>query len=219
MYLVFGLGADEPVGSGNVAMYVMISMAAYGAVTATTQRRRERGDRAGDGLGPPARRSRRCGRSPSWPPRRASRWSVAAIPVSLIFAIGAATGARGNCVRLGARRGAVVWLGSALFAVYGLAICLVFRGPNAPGIASGMIVVHGVPRQRLHADERLHPRPRPLHAALRLRRAGPLPAHRGLPADGGGRDPLWLPVANVLAWTVIFALLALWGVRRSRART
>ena len=35
----------------------------------------------------------------------------------------------------------------------------------------------------------------------------------------GGRDPLWLPVANVLAWTVIFSLLALWGVRRSRART
>jgi ABC-2 type transport system permease protein len=35
----------------------------------------------------------------------------------------------------------------------------------------------------------------------------------------GGRDPLWLPVANVLAWTVIFGLVALWGVRRSRART
>ena len=36
MYLVFGLGSDDAVGSGNVAMYVMISMAAYGAVTATT---------------------------------------------------------------------------------------------------------------------------------------------------------------------------------------
>ena len=36
MYLVFGIGSDDPVGSGNVGMYVMISMAAYGAVTATT---------------------------------------------------------------------------------------------------------------------------------------------------------------------------------------
>jgi ABC-2 type transport system permease protein len=36
---------------------------------------------------------------------------------------------------------------------------------------------------------------------------------------GGGRDALWLPVANVLAWTIVFSLLALWGVRRSRART
>ena len=34
-----------------------------------------------------------------------------------------------------------------------------------------------------------------------------------------GREPVWLPVANVLAWTVIFFLPALWGVRRSRART
>ena len=34
-----------------------------------------------------------------------------------------------------------------------------------------------------------------------------------------GREPVWLPVANVLTWTVIFSLPALWGVRRSRART
>ena len=36
MYVVFGLGSDERVGSGNVAMYVMTSMATYAAVTATT---------------------------------------------------------------------------------------------------------------------------------------------------------------------------------------
>ena len=36
MYVVFGLGSDDPVGSADVAMYVMVSMAAYGAVTATT---------------------------------------------------------------------------------------------------------------------------------------------------------------------------------------
>jgi len=37
--LIFGATAaakDETIGNGNVAMYVMISMAAYGAVTATT---------------------------------------------------------------------------------------------------------------------------------------------------------------------------------------
>lgn len=33
------------------------------------------------------------------------------------------------------------------------------------------------------------------------------------------REPVWLPVANVLAWTVIFSPPALWCVRRSRART
>lgn len=33
------------------------------------------------------------------------------------------------------------------------------------------------------------------------------------------REPVRLPVANVLAWTVISSLPALWDVRRSRART
>jgi ABC-2 type transport system permease protein len=38
-YLIFGAtvdAKDATIGNGNVAMYVMISMAAYGAVTATT---------------------------------------------------------------------------------------------------------------------------------------------------------------------------------------
>ena len=65
---------------------------------------------------------------------------VAAVPVALIYAIGAATGARGNASDW-LRQAAVVWLGSALFAVYGLAVCLVFRASNAAGIASGMIVI------------------------------------------------------------------------------
>ena len=139
MYLVFGLGSDDPVGSGNVGMYVMISMAAYGAVDRDHQRRRQRGDGAGDGLGPPARpdpdapagfvaakaggRDDRGGdaRRPDLRDRRRHRR-----PRQLDRLVLAAT---------------VVWLGSALFAIYGLAICLVFRGSNAPGIASGMIVV------------------------------------------------------------------------------
>ena len=36
---------------------------------------------------------------------------------------------------------AIVWAGSALFAIYGLAVCLAFRSHNAIGIASGLIVV------------------------------------------------------------------------------
>ena len=39
MYLIFGASPDygsEPIRDGNVAMWVMIAMAAYGAVSATT---------------------------------------------------------------------------------------------------------------------------------------------------------------------------------------
>jgi ABC-2 type transport system permease protein len=142
---------------------------------------------------------------------------VAAMPVALIFAIGAATGARGTWSDwvLGA---VIVWLGSALFAIYGLAVALVFRGTNAPGIASGFIVIMAflgglfTPVSGVMLDIG---RLTPLYGYAALAH---YPLTDGwLPVDG--RDPLWLPVANVLAWTVIFSLLAMWGVRRSRART
>ena len=143
--------------------------------------------------------------------------AVAAVPVTLIFAIGAATGARGSWSDW-VLTGALVWLGSALFAIYGLAICLVFRGSNAPGIASGMIVVMAflgnvfTPMDGLMLDIG---RLTPLYGYAALAR---YPLTEGwLPV--GGQDPVWLPVANVLAWTVIFSLLAMWGVRRTRART
>jgi len=142
---------------------------------------------------------------------------VAAMPVALIFLIGALTGARGDWSdwALGA---AIVWLGSALFAIYGLAISLLFRGSNAPGIASGFIVVMAflgglfTPMSGVMLDIG---RVTPLYGYAALAR---FPLTDGWLPDGG-RDALWLPVANVLAWTVIFSLLAMWGVRRSRART
>ena len=216
MFLVFGLGSQDAVGSGNVAMYVMISMAAYGAVTATTGVAGSAATEQVMGWG------RQLGLTPMRPlafvaTKAAVAMVVAAMPVGLIFAIGAATGARGDWSDW-LLAAVVVWLGSALFAIYGLAICLVFRGPNAPGIASGMIVVMAflgnvfTPMSGFMLDLG---RLTPLYGYAALAR---FPLTDGwLPV--GGQDPLWLPVANVLAWTVIFALLAMWGVRRSRART
>lgn len=216
MYLVFGLGSDDPVGSGNVAMYVMVSMAAYGAVTATTSAAGSAATEQLMGWG------RQLGLTPVRPlgfvvAKAAVAMAVAAVPVALVFALGAATGARGDWTDW-TLAAAIAWLGSALFAIYGLAVCLVLRGTNAPGIASGMIVVMAFlgnvfsPIDGLLLDIG---RLTPLYGYAALARF-PLTDGR-LPV--GGQDPLWLPVANVLAWTVIFSLLAVWGVRRSRART
>lgn len=216
MYLVFGIGSDDPVGSGNVGMYVMISMAAYGAVTATTSVAGSAATEQVMGWG------RQLGLTPMRPvafvaAKAGVAMAVATVPVVAIFGIGAATGARGDWADW-LLSGALVWLGSALFAVYGLAICLVFRGPNAPGIASGLVVVLAflgnvfTPMSGFMLDLG---RLTPLYGYVALARFPLTEGH--LPV--GGRDPLWLPVANVLAWTVIFGLMALWGVRRSRART
>ena len=216
MYLVFGLGSEEPVGSGNVAAYVMISMAAYGAVTATTSVAGSAATEQVMGWG------RQLGLTPVRPlafvaAKAGVAMSVALVPVTSIFAIGAATGARGDAADW-VLAGVIVWLGSALFAVYGLAVCLAFRSENSVGIASGLIVVMAflgnvfTPMDGLMLDIG---RLTPLYGYAALAR---FPLTDGsLPV--GGQDPLWLPVANVLVWTAIFSVLALWGLRRSRART
>lgn len=215
MYLVFGLGSDEPAGSGNVAMWVMISMAAYGAVTATTSVAGSAAHEQRTGWG------RQLALTPVRPvwfvlTKTAIAMTVAAVPITLIFAIGAGSGAAGTASDW-LVSGTVVWAGSAVFAIYGLAMSLLFRGPNATAIASGLIVVMAFLGNIFSPMEGL---------MLEIGRLTPLYGYAALahwPLTGGGlptgdHDPLWLPLANVAAWTTIFALLALWGVRRGRAR-
>lgn len=215
MYLVFGLSTDAPVGSGNVAMYVMISMAAYGAVTATTTVAGSSATEQLMGWG------RQLALTPLRPIafvalKAAVAMAVAAVPVALIYGIGLATGAEGNAVDW-LLSAVLVWGGSVIFAIFGLAVCLHFRGPNAPGIAAGMVVVLaflGNVFTPMSGTMLTIGSFTPLYGYAGLARF-PLTGG-GLPS--GGADPLWLPVANVLAWTVVFTALALWGVRRSRER-
>ena len=216
MYLVFGLGSDDRVGSGNVSTYVMLSMASYGAVTATT------------GIAGAAYTEQVMGwgRQLSLTPVRPLQlvalktfiaMAVAAVPVALIYAIGALTGARGD---LGDWLGtaAIIWAGSALFAIYGLAVCTNFRSQNAVSVASGLIVIMAFlgnvfsPMSGLLLDIG---RFTPLYGYAGLARYPLTQGH--LPLDAG-RDSVWLLLANVVAWTGIFGLLALVGVRRGRER-
>lgn len=216
MYLVFGFGSDDPAGSGNVAMYVMISMAAYGAVTATTSVAGTAATEQKMGWG------RQMGLTPVRPlqfvlAKTAVAMAVAAVPITLIYGIGALTGARGDASDW-LLSAAIVWLGSAVFAVYGLAMCLVFKGENAAAVASGLIVVMAFVGNIFS----------PLSGTLlEIGRFTPLYGYAGLAhfplTDGhlpmdAGRDSIPLLLANVGAWLAIFTLLAMWGVRRRRAR-
>lgn len=215
MYLVFGLGSDDAVGSGNVSTYVMISMAAYGAVSATT-------GTAGSAV---TEMVMGWGRQLSLTPIRPLQvvvlktgiaMTVAAVPIALIYGIGVATGARGD---LGdwAGSAAIIWLCSSMFAIYGLAITTLFRTQSSISIASGLIVIMAFlgnvfsPMSGLMLDIG---RFTPLYGYAALAR---YPLTDGwLPS--GDHDPLWLPIANVITWTIIFSTLAVLGVRRSRER-
>ncbi|MGH3506986.1 MAG: ABC transporter permease [Nocardioidaceae bacterium] len=216
LFVVFGMGDDEAYGSANVAMYVMVSMAAYGAVTATTTV-------AGVAA---TEQTMGWGRQVSLTPlpslafvavKTAVAMLVAAVPIALIYAIGAATGSSGNAFDWLASAG-IVWLGSALFAVYGLAMCLIFKGENAAGIASGLVVIMSflgnvfTPMDGIILEIG---RFTPLYGYAGLAR---YPISEGYLPDDAGHDSVWLLLANVCSWTVIFAALAVWGLRRRRER-
>ncbi len=216
LFFVFGMGDDETYGSANVAMYVMVSMAAYGAVTATTTVAGSAATEQTMGWG------RQIALTPLRPLafvaiKTAVAMSVAAVPIALIFAIGAATGSSGNAFDWLASAG-IVWLGSALFAVYGLAMCLIFKGENASGIASGLVVILSFLGNVFTPMDGI---------ILEIGRFTPLYGYAGLarypisegylPIDAG-HDSVWLLLANVGSWTVIFAALAVWGLSRRRER-
>ena len=207
-YLIFGAtvdAKDASIGNGNVAMYVMISMAAYGAVTATTS----------IGGNAAVERQQGWGRQLGLTPLADSSYiamkaliamTVAAVPVLLTFTLGVATGAQGS---------PQAWALSAH--ACGVLIGTAFRSEAAVGAAAGTLVIFAflgnlfIPLSgALLSFAKLTP----LYGYAALAR---YPLTEGYLPDGS-QDPLWLPVVNVLAWLAIFGVLAVLLVRRGRER-
>lgn len=217
-YLIFGSTLDSKstsIGNGNIAMYVMISMAAYGAALATTS------------IGGQAamERMQGWGRQLGITPMRDSQYvaikaiiamTVAAVPILLTYVLGLWTGAKGST---GAwlLSGLLCLAGSAVFALFGIVIGTAFRSESAIGAASGSIVIFAflgnvfIPLSGLMLNIG---RFSPLYGYVGLAR---YPLTEGHLADGS-IEALWVPVVNVVAWTVIFGMLAIWLVRRGRDR-
>nr|WP_144857998.1 ABC transporter permease [Marihabitans asiaticum] len=222
-YVIFGATQDykdAAAGNGNVAMWIMISMAAYGAVTATT---------AVGGLAA-VEKMQGWGRQLGLTPMRdatfvASKATVAlliaAIPIALIYAIGVLTGASGTTTAW-LLSAIVVLAGAVVFALFGLAIGLAFRSESAVGAASGMLVVFAflgnvfVPLSGTMLDIA---RFTPLYGYVSLARR-PLTEGYVLTQDGSAPqlEPLWISVTNLGVWAAVFALLAVLLVRRGRGR-
>ena len=221
-YLIFGATqdyADEPVGNGNVAMLIMVSMAAYGAVTATVS----------TGGAAAVERMQGWGRQLGLTPLRDATYVVtkavvsvvlAALPIALVFGLGALTGARASwwawCLAA-----VVILLGASVFALYGLCFGLAFRSEAALSAASGSVVVLGflgnifVPLSGVLLDVA---RWTPLYGYVTVAR---YPVTEGVLISGDGAtttEPLWIGLANVTVWTLLLALVAVSLVRRGRSR-
>ena len=223
MYVIFGATQsykDESAGNGNVAMWIMVSMAAYGAVTATTSIGGLAAVEKMQGWG------RQLGLTPMRDStfvasKAATALIVAAIPIALIYGIGLLTGAKGE-TRAWVLSGLIVLAGGAVFALYGLAVGLAFRSENAVGAASGALVILAflgnvfVPLSGTMLDIA---RFTPLYGYVSLARR---PLTEGyLVTQGTGApelEPLWISVTNLGVWGLIFAVLAVVLVRRGRGR-
>lgn len=222
MYVLFGASAgysQESAGNGNVALYVMISMAAYGAVTATV------------GIGGMAavERMQGWGRQLGLTPlgdgtyvatKAVVALAIATLPILVVYVLGMLTGAEGTLTAwLGSA--AILVVGAVMFALYGLIFGLAFRSEAAVSAASGSLVVLGFlgniffPLSGFLLDLA---RFTPLYGYVSLAR---YPLTEGDVIDTKGNlahEALWMSVANVAVWTTIFAVLATWLVRRSRGR-
>lgn len=217
-YVIFGATQDfatETIGNGNVGMMVMISMAVYGAVTATTS------------IGGMAavERMQGWGRQLGLTPLRDGSYiamkalvavMIAAVPIVIIYILGALTGAKGS-VAAWILSAVLCLVGAAVFALYGLCIGTAFRSDTAVGAASGSLVILAflgnvfIPLSGVMLSIAKFT---PLYGVASLAR---YPLGEGALADGSV-EPLWVPILNVVVWAVIFALLATYLVRRGRAR-
>lgn len=218
MYFVFGSAQsyrDAPVAHGNVGAVVMISMAVYGAVTATTAISGGAALERFQGWG------RQLGLTP-WSgagfvvTKSAVAMTIAAAPVLTVGIAGAATGAQATPLAWVLSLGAA-WLGSAVFAGYGLSAGMAFRSESALGVAGGSLVLLAfagnlfIPLSGVMLDLA---RFTPLYGVNALAR---YPITGGVVADGVV-DPVWLPVLNVVAWALILGTTAAVLVRRRRGR-
>ncbi|GGC58153.1 ABC transporter permease [Hoyosella rhizosphaerae] len=217
-YLVFGALTEfgsEPAGSGNVAAVIMTSMACYGAAMATLS----------IGGSVAVEQFQGWGRQLALTPLTSSGFvtikaivalGVAAMPILVVYSLGFFFGAQAppNVWILSAL---LCWLGSAIFALFGLAVGFAFRTEAALSAAGGLLVILAflgnvfIP---LTGTMLTIAKFTPMYGMVALAR---YPQTEGTYAGMSG-ESLWIPVVNVIAWAIIFGTVATIMSRRALAK-
>lgn len=214
-FLLFGLnqGYDKlRAGHGNVSAFVMISLALYGAVLATTF----------GGAMVSIERSQGWSRQLRLTPLSPAAYIVikvltalvlGATSVAAVYIVGAVTGKASMSVGLWIGTGFSVWIGSLLFAAFGLFLGYLLPAENVMqliGLILALLSFAGglfIPVSQYPQAVQDVATWTPLYGLNQL-------VHT--PLLGNGVDWTW--VVNVLAWLVIFAGGAIWRFRRDTAR-
>lgn len=224
LYLMFGAlmdYGDFPAGTGNVSGTIATSMAVYGATVATT-------NIAGTAA---VERSKGWGRLLALTPMRQSEYvlakvlvalAIASLPVVVVFLVGALTGADIGEPQHWLATGLITVAASSVFALYGLMFGMLFRSESAVGAASGLLVVLGffgnlfIPLTGTMLEIAKWT---PMYGIKGLAAWPQLEGYTtGSMASGVQEDSLGWLIANVVAWLIIFATLALIAARRGTSR-
>ncbi|MBM0227250.1 ABC transporter permease [Micromonospora sp. ATA51] len=212
-FLLFGLpqrGQELPNGR-PVTGWIMISLAVYGAMVATTSAGAAVATERALGW------SRQLRLTPLRPPAYVATKVATAMVLGLIavlveFAVGAAAGVR-LPVQVWLLSGLTAWLGSLVFAAFGLFVgylapaenVMQFMGPILAILAmlGGLFVPLDVLPHTLQQIAKFTP----VYGVGQLARA---------PLTGAGLD--WVALGNVAGWTVLFGLGAARLFRRDTTR-
>jgi ABC-2 type transport system permease protein len=213
-YLIFGVSqsyADQDAGRGNVAAYIMISMAAYGAMIAST----------GGGAMVATERAQGWSRQLRLTPlspvayvfvKLLTAMLLGALAVLVVYVMGVFTKAQMDTVGLWVATALIAWAGSLVFAAFGLFMGYLLPSENVmqiigPGLAilafaGGLFVPleDGSTLQKIAQFT-------PMYGISSL-------AHAPLTGDSFQ----WVWVLNVAAWLVVFAGGAIWRFRKDTAR-
>lgn len=213
-FFIFGVGQDysgQTAGKGNVSAYIMISMAAYGAMIAAT----------GGGAMVATERAQGWSRQLRLTPlspvvyvfvKLLTSMMLGALAVVVVFVFGAFTKAHMDTAALWVGTALIAWAGSIVFASFGLFMGYLLPSENVmqvigPGLAvlafaGGLFVplTDGSTLQKIAQFT-------PMYGISSL-------AHAPLTGDSFQ----WTWVVNVVAWLLIFGGGAVWRFRKDTAR-
>lgn len=225
LFLMFGArgeAVDAVAGSGNISAFVMTSMSVYGAAMATTTLAGMTAVERDAGWGRQlALTSLSTGGY--YTAKVLVSLAVAMLPILVNHAVGAIVGASFDETWMWPASIALSLVVALPFALYGLAVAMLFRSEAAVSAASGMLVVFSffgtlfMPLDGIMLDIAKWT---PMYGAATVAR---WPQLEGLiaPATEGampGQESMGLAVANIAAWTVILLVICVIAGRNRNRR-
>jgi ABC-2 type transport system permease protein len=214
-FLIFGLNTDyasQNAGHGNVSAFILISMALYGAILATTTGGAMVSIERSEGW------SRQLRLTPLVPlayvaVKMLTALVLGGLSVVAVYGVGLVTGRPSMPVALWVVTALAVWLGSLLFAAFGLFMGYLLPTENVMQILSFALMLCSfggglfVPLSQFAPVLQTMASFTPLYGLNAL-------VHAPLTGEAVTAGP----VANVAVWLVLFVTGAVWCFRRDTAR-